>query len=303
MTPNILENVKAKVYSDFYQRALDDIIIYERKSSDLVDLSLLVGLCRNLFFEDHERIRSKLEQINQKLDLRINYIRYCQHTFPRCNARQMLEIQETPASQISRVIWGFHSVMLHFFFKIPSGHDFPIRCEKHANILTEDNFRLTRINLSRGVAIFQTPQIEVELKFTGDWVIYIPYHVERWRKLVERAKSSEMALLQPMLQATGDRVSIMARLVWNKEKMDQKEADKRFTELATQNGFEVGQKLFPIFFLSHQKLSPLKDLVQDYREDIKEITFDSVTLRNTIDLAQDILKAKEISEELLKLLQ
>lgn len=302
MPQKILENVKEKVYSDFYQRALDDIILYERKSSDLVDLSLLAGICRNFFFDDHERIYSKVEQVNESLGLNITYVRYCSHTYPRCNARQMLEAYEIPISQIHKVILGFQSVMMHFFFKIPSGHLWPIRCENHANILRQHNIRLTHINLSRGFVMFQGPQVEVELNFTGDWVIYIPYQVEKWGTLVERAKSSEMALLQPRLQTTGDRVSIMARLVWDKEKMDQKEADKRFTELAAENGFEVGQKLFPIFFLSHPKLETIKDLVQEYREDIKEITFDSVTLRNTIDLAKDISKARELSEGLLKLL-
>jgi len=301
MTLNILENVKAKMYSDFYQRAVDDIITYEHESSDLIDLSLLAGLCRNLLFDDHERLYSKVEQVNKNLDLNISYVRYCSHTFPKCNARQMLEAYHIPISQIHKVILGFQSVMLHFFFKIPSGHLWPIRCEKHANVLSEHDFRLTRINLSRGFVVFQELQVEVELKFKGDWIIYIPYQIGEWGELVERAKSSEMTLLQPRLQTTGE-LYIMARLVWDK-KMSPKDADEKFTALVTQNGFEIGKKLFPIFFLSHPKLETLKDIVQEYQEDIKEITFDSITLRNTIDLTKDILKAKGISEELLKLLQ
>ncbi|MFX1518725.1 MAG: hypothetical protein ACFFCD_02225 [Promethearchaeota archaeon] len=300
MTPNILENVKAKIYSDFYQRAVDDIIIYERESNDVLDLSLLAGLCRNLSFDDHERLYSKVEQINENLGLNINYVRYCSHKYPKCNARQMLEAYEIPISQIHKVILGFQSVMLHFFFKIPSGHLWPIRCEKHANVLSEHDFRLTRINLSRGFVMFQEPQVEVELKFKGDWIIYIPYQIKEWGKLVERAKSSEMTLLQPKLQTTGE-LYIMARLVWDKT-VSPKDADEKFTELVTENGFKVGKKMFPIFFLSHPKLEILKDLVQEHRGDIKEITFDSVTLRNTIDLAKDISKARELSEGLLKLL-
>jgi len=301
MSPNILENVKAKMYSDFYQRAVDDIIIYEHESSDLIDLSLLAGLCRNLLFDDHERLYSKVEQVNKNLGLNISYVRYCSHKYPNCNARQMLEAYQIPISQIHKVILGFQSVMLHFFFKIPSGHLWPIRCKKHANVLSELDFRLTRINLSRGFVMFQETHIEVELKFKGDWIIYIPYQIGEFGKLVERAKSSEMTLLQPKLQSTGE-LYIMARLVWHK-KMSTKDADEKFTALVTQNGFKIGKKLFPIFFLAHPKLETLKDIVQEYQEDIKEITFDSVTLRNTIDLNQDISKAKEISEKLLKLLQ
>ncbi|MHA2062299.1 MAG: hypothetical protein ACW963_08435 [Candidatus Sifarchaeia archaeon] len=301
MAQNILENVKAQVYSDFYQRTLDDIIIYERKSSDLVDLSLLVSVCRNLLFDDHERLCSKIEQVNTNLGLDVQYVRHCSHKYPRCNARQMLETYEVPTSLIPKVIWGFQSVMLQFFFKIPSGHRFPVRCKTHAEILKTNDFQLTRINLSRGFIMFQEPQVEVELKFKGDWIIYIPYQIGEFEKLVERAMSSEMTLLQPRLQTTGE-LYIMARLVWDK-KMSPKDADENFAALVTQNGFEIGKKMFPIFFLSHPKLETLKDIVQEYQEDIKEITFDSITLRNTIDLTKDISKAKEISEELLKLLQ
>ncbi len=300
MTPNILEKAKTKVYSQFYQRTVDDIIIYDHKSSELVDLSLLVGVCRNLLPWDHERLYSKVEQINDTLGLHNKYVRYCNHNKPTCNARQMLEAQEVPISQISKVIWSFQSVMLQFFFKIPSSRDFPIRCEQHANILTENDFRLSRINLSRGFVIFQEPKIEVELKFKGDWTIYIPYQIGDWERLLESVKSSEMALLQPRLQTTCD-LYIMTRLVWNKEKMSPKEADERFTEFTTQNGFTVGKKIFPIFFLSHPKLETLKNLVQEHREDVKEITFDSVQLRNTIDLAKDISKSREVSQGFVKL--
>lgn len=296
MTPNILENVKAKIYSEFYQRALDDIIIYERESSDLVDLSLLVGLCRNFLPWDHERIQSKAEQINNALGLHIKYVRCCNHKNPSCNARQMLEVQEIPLSHIPKVIWGFQSVMLHFFFKISSGSKFPIRCEQHANILAEHNFRLTRINLSRGFSIFQEPQVEVELQFKGDWVIHIPYQIGDWGKLLESAKALEMMIIQPRLQTTGD-LYIMTRLVWNKEKMRPRDADERFTELVIQNGFVVGKKIFPMFFLAHPMFETLNDLVQKHREDIKEITFNSILLRHTIDLAKDISKARELSEE------
>ena len=295
MTPSILENVKAKIYSEFYQRALDDIVIYERKSSDLVDLSLLVGVCRNLLFDDHERLYSKVEQVNKNLGLNIHYIRHCSHKFPRCNARQMLEIYKVPTSHIPTVIWGFQSVMLQFFFKIPSGHRFPVRCKTHAEILYENDFRLTRIDLSRGFVLFQDPQIEVELKFKGDWMIHIPYQIEEWGKLLERVKSAEMTLLQPKLQ-TADELFIMVRLVWKKN-MNPKDADEKFTELAKKNGFEIGKKLFPMFFLSHLKFDTIKDLVQKHQEEIKEVTFDSILLRNTIDLERDVIKARQLSSE------
>ncbi|MFX1466328.1 MAG: hypothetical protein ACFFA5_07645 [Promethearchaeota archaeon] len=296
MAQNILENVKAKVYSDFYQRTLDDIIIYERKSSDLVDLSLLVGVCRNLLFDDHERIYSKIEQVNTNLGIDIHYVRHCSHKYPRCNARQMLEIYEIPTSLIPTIIWGFQSVMLQFFFKIPSGHRFPVRCKTHSEILNANDFRLTRIDLSRGFVLFQDPQIEVELKFKGDWMIHIPFEIVEWEKLLEQVKSSEMALIQPRLQST-DTVNIMTRLVWNKEKMSPKDADERFMKFATQNGFEIGKKMFPVFFLLHSKLEKIKDLVQKHREDVKEFTFNSILLRNTIDLERDISKARELSTE------
>lgn len=296
MAQNILENVKAKVYSDFYQRTLDDIIIYERKSSDLVDLSLLVGVCRNLLFDDHERIYSKIEQVNTNLGIDIHYVRHCSHKYPRCNARQMLEIYEIPTSLIPTVIWGFQSVMLQFFFKIPSGHRFPVRCETHAEILNANDFRLTRIDLSRGFVLFQDPQIEVELKFKGDWMIHIPFEIGDWGKLIDIANAFEMRLLQPKLQATGD-LYITTRLFWNTEKLSPKEADEKFTELAKNHGFEVGKKIFPMFFLSHMKFETMKDLVQKHREEIKEITFNSILLKNTIDLERDILKARELSTE------
>jgi len=297
MTPNILENVRSKIYSEFYQRALDDITIYELKSSNLVDLSLLVGLCRNLFFEDHQRLYSKVEQLNNALDLHINYVRYCSHKWPTCNARQMLEIQEVPTSQIPKVIDAFQLIMLNFHFKVPSGYKFPIRCEKHANILTEHKFRLTRINLSRGFAIFRSIAVEVELKFSGDYKIFIDYAIGKWRHLLGLVKSSEMMLLQPRLQST-DTPYIMTRLLFNKEKMSQKDAEEKFTELVTRSGFVVGKKIFPIFFLSHPKFITLKELVQTYRESIKDVGFESVLLRNTIDLFMDISKAKELSEAL-----
>jgi hypothetical protein len=296
MVQNILENVKAQVYSDFYQRAIDDIIIYDHKSSELVDLSLLVGVCRNLLFDDHERLYSKVEQVNTNLGLDIQYVRYCSHKYPRCNTRQMLETYEIPTSLIPEVVWGFQSVMLQFFFKIPSGHRFPVRCKTHANILSTHGFRMTRIDLSRGFILFQDSQIEVELKFKGDWVIHIPFEIGNWGQLIEMAISSEMRLLQPKLQTTGD-LYITTRLFWNAEKMSPQEADERFTEIAKNNGFEIGKKIFPMFFLSHKKFDTIENLVQKHREEIKEITFNSILLRNTIELERDISKARELSKE------
>jgi len=213
----------------------------------------------------------------------------------------MLEIYEVSTSLIPKVIWGFQSIMLQFFFKIPSGHRFPVRCKTHADILNANDFRLTRIDLSRGFVLFQDPQIEVELKFKGDWMIHIPFEIGDWGKLIEMAKSFEMRLLQPKLQTTGD-LYITTRLFWNAEKMRPKEADKKFTELAKKNGFEIGKKIFPMFFLSHMKFETIKDLVQKQREEIKEITFNSILLRNTIDLAKDLSKARELSTEFTEML-
>jgi hypothetical protein len=83
--------------------------------------------------------------------------------------------------------------------------------------------------------------------------------------------------------------------------MSAKEADEKFTELAQKNGFEIGKKLFPMFFLSHLKFDNIKDLVQKHQEEIKDVTFDSILLRNTIDLERDILKARELSSEFIEM--
>jgi hypothetical protein len=37
--------------------------------------------------------------------------------------------------------------------------------------------------------------------------------------------------------------------------------------------------------------------VQKHQEEIKDVTFDSILLRNTIDLERDVLKARELCSE------